>query len=332
MIHRGNVMFSKSGVRLPVGDDACRDADAIVASRVSFVHSPLDDTQTRVDAMLDGQARAAQSTLDPKPFAHTFRYVFFEQFRIVIPALVQNFIVCVVAVLVLCAITLIYPSAVLLVAIVIVVIDVDLVGAMHAMGLTINAVTFIQLVMAIGVLVDWSAHMVHSFLLQPTTLTRDQRVIGALSEMGPSVFLGAASTFLGVAPLALSNSEIFRVFFKCFGAIVIFGIVHGFVLVPVLLSYIGPTVQLEEHAAPAHLKFHAPSLRHLDVGASRAVRNGSARSAGDVELGGISKPAAGDTSEGSGSKTADGEFDVGGGSGEVTAVVPPTPGPSLDRG
>lgn len=278
-LFRGDIMFSAGDEHLPVGDDACAQADSIRTSRLRFVHEVLWNTEDRIAALLGGQELCAASDVSPPCFAFAFNYVFYEQMRIVIPSLVQNFAVCIAAVLLLCSITLVYPQAVLLLSFVILAIDVDLIGAAHYMGLTINAVTFIQYVMSIGVITDHSAHIVHAFLQQPISLSRNERVIGALAEIGPAVFLGAFSTFLGVAPLALASSEIFRVFFKSFGSIVVFGMIHGFILVPVLLSLVGPKVQVEKHEVPEHLKFSAPSLRHLNIAGDRKA------GPGDVEMG-----------------------------------------------
>lgn len=58
--------------------------------------------------------------------------------------------------------------------------------------------------------------------------------------MGSSVFHGAFSTFLAILPLSLSASYIFVVFFKMWFGIIIFGVANGFILLPVLLSFIGP--------------------------------------------------------------------------------------------
>lgn len=62
--------------------------------------------------------------------------------------------------------------------------------------------------------------------------------------MGSSVFHGAVSTFLAIIILAFSKSYIFEVFFKMWFGIIIFGVANGFILLPVLLSFIGPA-QLE---------------------------------------------------------------------------------------
>ena len=65
-------------------------------------------------------------------------------------------------------------------------------------------------------------------------------LVKAVEEMGTAVLHGATSTFLAVVVLAGSKSFIFEVFFKQFFAICLFGALHGLVLLPVLLSYLGP--------------------------------------------------------------------------------------------
>lgn len=58
--------------------------------------------------------------------------------------------------------------------------------------------------------------------------------------MGSSVFHGGASTFLAVSVLGFSTSYTFEVFFKTWFGIVIFGMSNGFLLLPVILSLVGP--------------------------------------------------------------------------------------------
>ena len=105
-------------------------------------------------------------------------------------------------------------------------------------GLTIDSVAIINLVLAIGLSVDYSVHVAHAFLQIPGT--RQERVDKALEEMGTAVVHGAFSTFLAVLILSSSQSYIFRIFFKQFFGICVFGASHGLVLLPTLLSLIGP--------------------------------------------------------------------------------------------
>ena len=58
--------------------------------------------------------------------------------------------------------------------------------------------------------------------------------------MGSSVFHGGLSTFLAISVLSLSKSYIFVVFFRMWFGIIIFAMSNGFLLLPVVLSFIGP--------------------------------------------------------------------------------------------
>jgi Niemann-Pick C1 protein len=52
-------------------------------------------------------------------------------------------------------------------------VDIDLVGVLKLWGLHINSITVINLVMAIGLVVDYSLHLVHCFSRQDPTLEVD---------------------------------------------------------------------------------------------------------------------------------------------------------------
>merc|ERR1719238_1371226 len=108
-------------------------------------------------------------------------------------------------------------------------VDVNILGLMWLWGLTIDSVAIINLVLAIGLAVDYSVHVAHAFMQTPGT--RQERTDHALLEMGTAVMHGAVSTFLAVLILSTSKSYIFRVF----------GAAHGLLFLPVLLSLIGPS-------------------------------------------------------------------------------------------
>lgn len=59
---------------------------------------------------------------------------------------------------------------------------------------------------------------------QDPNIAKDLRIAYALGEIGPSVMLGAATTFLGIMPLAFGSNAIFRVFFRMFLIIISFGV------------------------------------------------------------------------------------------------------------
>jgi len=109
----------------------------------------------------------------------------------------------------------------------------------------------IGLVMAVGLVVDYNAHITHCFFMADPTLPRPERLCVAMKTMGKSVFMGGLTTLLGITPLAFAQSELFRVFFKMFFSIIVFGLLHGLILGPTLLAILPiPTpdslVQLHE--------------------------------------------------------------------------------------
>ena len=113
------------------------------------------------------------------------------------------------------------------------------VGAiMELWNLTIDTVSCIALVLAIGLCVDYAAHVAHGFLVAQGS--RATRVVIAMSEVGPAVFHGACSTFLAFILLAPSDSHACVSFFKIFTSVSVFGLYHGLVVLPILLSLIGP--------------------------------------------------------------------------------------------
>ena len=103
-------------------------------------------------------------------------------------------------------------------------------GWMYFVGLTFNAVTSINMVLAVGI--------AHSFMV--VRGTRHERAALALEHIGGEVFSGGATTFLAVVIAAAAEHYIFGVFFKMFSAIVVFGLWHGIVVLPVILGLMGP--------------------------------------------------------------------------------------------
>ena len=112
-------------------------------------------------------------------------------------------------------------------------------GYMWYVGLTFNTVTAILMVLAVGVAVDYSAHVAYSFLASKKA-TKTARAADALYIIGAEVFAGGFTTLLAAIALAFGTHYIMDVFFEMMAAIVVLGLWHGLVVLPVLLSIIGP--------------------------------------------------------------------------------------------
>jgi Niemann-Pick C1 protein len=108
---------------------------------------------------------------------------------------------------------------------------------MHFWGLTIDMISFIDIVLAVGLCVDYAAHIGKSEYLNyfahmhrgrrlidslrilalafmQCTGSRGKRAEQAVRSIGPAVLNGGFSTFLAILLLANSQSHAFKSFFK----------------------------------------------------------------------------------------------------------------------
>ncbi|KAF4532825.1 hypothetical protein B566_EDAN002676 [Ephemera danica] len=115
---------------------------------------------------------------------------------------------------------------------------IDVGGIMYFWGLTIDIVSCVGLVLAVGLCVDYAAHIGLAFL--STTGDRNQRAHHTVLQIGPAVMNGGLSTLLALSVLADSKAHVFISFFKIFLLVVVLGLFHGLVVLPVALSLIGP--------------------------------------------------------------------------------------------
>ncbi|XP_046427563.1 patched domain-containing protein 3-like isoform X1 [Neodiprion fabricii] len=124
---------------------------------------------------------------------------------------------------------------------------VDLLGSMYYLGLTIEISSSIMVLLCAGLAVDYAAHIGMEFTRMKGT--KNERAVATLSVMGPAVFNGGLSTFLAFVLLGASEAYLFSTFFKLFTCVVVFGLFHGLLFLPVILSLFGPNeLKIEKDA------------------------------------------------------------------------------------
>jgi len=201
----------------------------------------LDSSQDQVEAM--NSIRKRVDSLQIGAFGFTFTFINYETFKILEEELFINIGLSLGAVLIIMLITLANLIMAFLVLLMVGMTIVDVMGVMFAWGLYIDTVTVVNLVLAVGLAVDYSAHVAHAFLVERAEDEGGSRLARAkitVGSIGAAVANGGFSTFLAVALLGASQSYIFRVFFQQFFSITIFGLAHGLMLLPVLCSIFGP--------------------------------------------------------------------------------------------
>ncbi|TYI44014.1 hypothetical protein ES332_A01G207800v1 [Gossypium tomentosum] len=218
------------------------ESGVIKASEFRTYHTPLNGQGDYVNALRAAREFSSRisDSLKMQIFPYSVFYIFFEQYLDIWTIALTNIAIALGAIFIVC---LVFTSSLWISAIIVLVlvmIVVDLMGVMAILGIQLNAVSVVNLIMSIGIAVEFCVHIANAFLV--SNGDRDQRMKKALSTIGASVFSGITLTKLvGVIVLFFSRSELFVVYyFQMYLALVLVGFLHGLVFLPVVLSLMGP--------------------------------------------------------------------------------------------
>lgn len=218
------------------------ESGVIEATEFRTYHTPLNKQDDYVSSMRAAREFASRisNQLKIHVFPYSVFYIFFEQYLDIWGTALINIAIALGAVFLVCLVitSSLWSSAIIL--LVLAMILVDLLGVMSVLKIQLNAVSVVNLIMSIGIAVEFCVHISHAF--SASLGDREKRAQEALCTVGSSVFSGITLTkFVGVIVLYFAKSEIFVVYyFQMYLALVILGFLHGLVFLPVVLSIVGP--------------------------------------------------------------------------------------------
>lgn len=217
--------------------------NVIKASRIHLISESIKGTQEKGNFMLRMRELASKSSLSV--FAFSPGFIYYEQYVAILSQTLQTFGIAIGMVFLVTCIFMPHPLLLLYVTVTVAMITAGIFGFLPFLDLTLSSITMIHIIMSIGFSVDFAAHICHGYMIS-TGSTRNEQMRAGIIRSGAPVFHGAISSLLGVLILAFARSYIFHSFFKVMSLVVIFGILHALLLLPVVLSLIGPKPTAKE--------------------------------------------------------------------------------------
>ncbi|KAD5960225.1 hypothetical protein E3N88_11697 [Mikania micrantha] len=181
----------------------------IPASSFRTYHTPLNKQVDFVNSMRAARefSTRVSNSLKIEVFPYSVFYMFFEQYLDIWKTALINLAIAIGAVFVVCLVITcsIWSSGIIV--LVLVMILVDLLGVMAILDIQLNAVSVVNLVMSVGISVEFCVHITHAFLV--SSGDRDQRTKESLATMGASVFRLPILHFVFVSSKQTMNYEPF---------------------------------------------------------------------------------------------------------------------------
>ncbi|WKY02116.1 hypothetical protein Q1695_015826 [Nippostrongylus brasiliensis] len=184
-------------------------------------------------AMMLFRKLAETSLLPTGVYADFFQFA--EQYNAVLPGTLTSIAYAGAAVIIVSLFLIPEPVASLWVSFSILSINIGILGFMTFWDVRLDFISMVTIVMSIGFCVDFAAHLAYNFA-KGRNVPPSERMRNALYAVGAPILQSATSTILGVSFLASAESYVFRSFLKTIFLVILLGVLHGLVILPVLLT------------------------------------------------------------------------------------------------
>ncbi|XP_066538388.1 patched domain-containing protein 3 [Hoplias malabaricus] len=222
------------------------------------------DEKNMLNAFRETAEKCSKSSEEVDVLVYHYAFIYFDQYAVIVSNTIQNIVVATLAMLVISLFLIPNPLCSLWVTFAIASVIVGVAGFMALWDVNLDSISMINLVICIGFSVDFSAHISYAFV-SSNEKSANKKAVDALYSLGYPMIQAAVSTIAGVVVLSISESYIFRTFFKIMFLVILFGLIHGIVFIPVFLSLFGGCGKMHnsikhEHSIEEHnsMKNQAP--------------------------------------------------------------------------
>ena len=252
---KGGAVYADSFMLLDNNTIAGLDEGVIRASAFRASHTPLGQQKDFIGALQESRnmVEDLRERIGLDVYAYSVFHIFFEQYLTIVGEATVLLGSAAAAVFLACLLATGSAWAACLLLSTLGMMLVDLAGCMWLFGIQLNAVSVVNLVMAVGIGVEFVAHILHAFLEEKGS--PEDRAVKALVDVGATVLTGITLTkVVGVSVLAFAHTMIFEVYyFKFYLSLVLVGASHGLIFLPCVLSSIGAEATINWRVSKAWL-------------------------------------------------------------------------------
>lgn len=224
----------------------------VPASHFRTAHTALSSQEDFINAYASARriAKDISERNGIEVFPYSKFYIFFDQYATIVQLSTALVGAALAFILAITTILLGSIMTAVVVTITVIMIVVDIVGTMALAGVSLNAVSLVNIIICVGIGVEFCAHIARAFTIPSASILerahsrfrgKEARAWAALVNVGGSVFSGITITkLLGVFVLAFTRSKIFEIYyFRVWLALVVWAALHALVFLPVVLSLVG---------------------------------------------------------------------------------------------